>query len=103
MNAEEQGVGEKDAETQGDKEQGSTRSRRGRRRGDTGTRGRGELRDTQISAPRSQGLEGTSNPLSLSPRHTLSASVPKGLSAPGHLGTSAQNTSSLLTRIAFNL
>ncbi|PSO97725.1 MAG: hypothetical protein BRC48_03525 [Cyanobacteria bacterium QS_9_48_30] len=57
MNAEEQGVGEKDAETQGDKEQGSTRSRRGRRRGDTGTRGRGELRDTQISAPRSQGLE----------------------------------------------
>ncbi|PSO87083.1 MAG: hypothetical protein BRC43_09675 [Cyanobacteria bacterium QS_3_48_167] len=80
MNAEEQGVGEKDAETQGDKEQGSTRSRRGRRRGDTGTRGRGELRDTQISAPRSQGLEGTSNP-----------------------GTSAQNTSSLLTHIAFNL
>ena len=35
---------------------------------DAGTRGRGELRDTQISAPRSQGFEGTSNPLSLSPR-----------------------------------
>jgi hypothetical protein len=41
---------------------------------DAGTRGRGELRDTQISARRSQGLEGTSNPVSLSPRHPLSVS-----------------------------
>ncbi|PSO72309.1 MAG: hypothetical protein BRC40_10255 [Cyanobacteria bacterium QH_8_48_120] len=34
-------------------------SRGKRRRGDTGTRGRGELRDTQISARRSQGFEST--------------------------------------------
>ncbi|PSP27938.1 MAG: hypothetical protein BRC59_13470 [Cyanobacteria bacterium SW_4_48_29] len=61
-------------------------SRGKRRRGDTGTRGRGELRDTQISARRSQGFEGTSNPVSLSSRHPLSASVPKGLSAPGAPG-----------------
>ena len=49
-------------------------SRGKRRRGDTETRGRGELRDTQ----------------------TLSASVPKGLSAPGHLGTSAPAPSLVL-------
>ena len=61
----------------GEKEDAGTRGR-----ADAETRGRGELRDTQISARRSQGFEGTSNPVSLSSRHPLSASVPKGLSAP---------------------
>ncbi|PSO85740.1 MAG: hypothetical protein BRC43_13225 [Cyanobacteria bacterium QS_3_48_167] len=54
-----------EGKSRGAGEQGKKKTRG---RGDTGTRGRGELRDTQISAPRSQGFEGTSNPLSLSPR-----------------------------------
>ncbi|PSO82680.1 MAG: hypothetical protein BRC41_13360 [Cyanobacteria bacterium QH_9_48_43] len=71
--------GKEDAPDTGSKRQ---RSREAGEKEDTGTRGRGELRDTQISARRSQGFEGTSNPVSLSSRHPLSASVPKGLSAP---------------------
>ena len=89
----------KDAETWGAKRsrsRGTEGQKRKKTRGHGDARTRGAAGHTDLRTEISR-VEGTSNPVSLSPRHPLSASGAKGLSAPGHLGTSAQTPQHLGT------